>query len=172
MRGLAPELTEAVETLIAGGAKSKTNRPPPPMFTPITLRGLTIPNRIAMSPMCMYNAIDKDGTVGDFHLVHYGSRAVGGAGLIITEMTDVSPEGRISAYCAGMYKPEHVAAGGASPTSSTRRSQRRSASSSAMPAARAASAALGPRRARRARSGRRSRRRPSRSPRTACPRAR
>ena len=78
------------------------------MFTPITLRGLTIPNRIAMSPMCMYNAIDTDGTVGDFHLVHYGSRAIGGAGLIITEMTDVSPEGRISAHCAGMYKPEHV----------------------------------------------------------------
>jgi anthraniloyl-CoA monooxygenase len=80
------------------------------MFTPITLRGLTIPNRIAMSPMCMYNAVDADGTVGDFHLVHYGSRAVGGAGLIITEMTDVSPEGRISAHCAGMYKPEHVGA--------------------------------------------------------------
>ena len=110
MRGLAPDLSEAVETLIAGGAKSKSNRPPPPMFTPITLRGLTIPNRIAMSPMCMYNAIDKDGTVGDFHLVHYGSRAMGGAGLIITEMTDVSPEGRISAHCAGMYKPEHVTA--------------------------------------------------------------
>ncbi len=110
MRALAPELSEAVETLIAGGAKSKSNRPPPPMFTPITLRGLTIPNRIAMSPMCMYNAIDKDGTVGDFHLVHYGSRAMGGAGLVITEMTDVSPEGRISAYCAGMYKPEHVVA--------------------------------------------------------------
>ncbi len=110
MRGLAPELTESVETALAGGARSKANRPPPPMFTPITLRGLTIPNRIAMSPMCMYNAVDADGTVGDFHLVHYGSRAVGGAGLVITEMTDVSPEGRISAHCAGMYKPEHVAA--------------------------------------------------------------
>jgi anthraniloyl-CoA monooxygenase len=110
MRGLAPSLTEAVETLIAGGARSKANRPPPPMFTPLTLRDLTIPNRIAMSPMCMYNAIDRDGTVGDFHLVHYGSRAQGGAGLVITEMTDVSPEGRISAHCAGLYKPEHVAA--------------------------------------------------------------
>ena len=110
MRALAPELSETVETLIAGGARSKSNRPPPPMFTPIALRGLTIPNRIAMSPMCMYNAVDADGTVGDFHLVHYGSRAMGGAGLIISEMTDVSPEGRISAHCAGMYKPEHVAA--------------------------------------------------------------
>ncbi len=110
MRALAPELTESVESIVAGDMRSKTNRPPPPMFTPITLRGLTIPNRIVMSPMCMYNAVDQDGTVGDFHLVHYGSRAVGGAGLIITEMTDVSPEGRISAYCAGMYKPEHVGA--------------------------------------------------------------
>jgi anthraniloyl-CoA monooxygenase len=108
MRGLAPDLTEAVEGLIAGGATTRANRPPPPMFSPITLRGLTIPNRIAMSPMCMYNA--DDGAVGDFHLVHYGSRAVGGAGLIITEMTDVSPEGRISAHCAGMYKPEHAVA--------------------------------------------------------------
>ena len=124
MRALAPELTQSVEDLLAGtllvaGGSPAASRPPetktnnkspPPMFTPITLRGLTIPNRIAMSPMCMYNAIDADGTVGDFHLVHYGSRAVGGAGLIITEMTDVSPEGRISAYCAGMYKPEHVGA--------------------------------------------------------------
>ena len=108
MHALAPDLTEQVERLLAGGATTKSNHPPPPMFTPITLRGLTIPNRIAMSPMCMYNA--DDGTVGDFHLVHYGSRAVGAAGLIITEMTDVSPEGRISAHCAGMYKPEHVAA--------------------------------------------------------------
>ena len=108
MHALAPELTEDVETLIAGGATTTANRPPPPMFTPITLRGLTIPNRVVMSPMCMYNA--DDGAVGDFHLVHYGSRAMGGAGLVITEMTDVSPEGRISAACAGMYKPEHVAA--------------------------------------------------------------
>ena len=108
MHALAPELTEQVETLIAAGATTKSNRPPPPMFVPIKLRGVTIPNRIVMSPMCMYNAVD--GTVGDFHLVHYGSRAMGGAGLVITEMTDVTPEGRISAACAGMYKPEHVTA--------------------------------------------------------------
>ena len=108
MHALAPELTDRVESAIAGGAVTKANRPPPPMFTPIKLRGLTIPNRVVMSPMCMYNA--DDGTVGDFHLVHYGSRAMGGAGLVITEMTDVSPDGRICAYCAGMYKPEHVAA--------------------------------------------------------------
>jgi anthraniloyl-CoA monooxygenase len=79
----------------------------PPIFTPFTLRGMTIPNRVVVSPMCMYSAVD--GTVGDFQLVHLGSRAMGGAGLVITEMTDVSPEGRISPYCAGLYKPEHVA---------------------------------------------------------------
>ncbi len=108
MRALAPELTEATESLVAGAVTTKSNRPPPPMFTPISLRGLTIPNRVVMSPMCMYNA--EDGEVGDFHLVHYGSRAMGGTGLVITEMTDVSPEGRISPGCAGMYRPEHVGA--------------------------------------------------------------
>jgi anthraniloyl-CoA monooxygenase len=78
-----------------------------PMFTPFTLRGMTVPNRIAVSPMCMYSAID--GMAGDFQLVHLGSRAMGGAGLVMTEMTNVSPEGRISPFCAGFYKPEHVA---------------------------------------------------------------
>jgi anthraniloyl-CoA monooxygenase len=67
-----------------------------------------IPNRIALSPMCMYSA--EDGTPSDFHLVHLGSRAVGGAGLIMTEMTDVSRDGRITTGCTGMYKPEHVTA--------------------------------------------------------------
>jgi anthraniloyl-CoA monooxygenase len=76
-----------------------------PMFQPLTLRGVTLANRVVVSPMCMYSA--NDGTVGDFQLVHLGSRAQGGAGLVFTEMTDVSPEGRISPYCAGMYKPEH-----------------------------------------------------------------
>ena len=78
------------------------------MFAPITLRDLTIPNRVVVSPMCMYSS--KDGIATDWHLVHLGSRAVGGAGLVITEMTDVLPEGRISLHCAGMYKPEHVGA--------------------------------------------------------------
>ena len=69
---------------------------------------MTIPNRVVVSPMCMYSA--KDGIVNDWHLVHLGSRAVGGAGLVISEMTDVLPEGRISMHCAGMYAPEHVGA--------------------------------------------------------------
>lgn len=78
------------------------------MFTPFSLRGLTLINRVVMSPMCMYSA--EDGTANDFHLVHLGSRAMGGAGVVFTEMTNVSPEGRISPYCAGMYKAEHVPA--------------------------------------------------------------
>lgn len=76
------------------------------MFTPLTLRGMTLRNRLVMSPMCQYSALD--GTVNDWHLVHLGSRALGGTGLVITEMTDVSPEGRISTGCAGMYRPGHV----------------------------------------------------------------
>jgi anthraniloyl-CoA monooxygenase len=81
---------------------------PTPMFTPFRLRELVLPNRVVVSPMCQYSA--EDGTPNDWHLVHLGSRAVGGAGLVMTEMTDVSREGRISPGCAGMYKPEHVAA--------------------------------------------------------------
>jgi anthraniloyl-CoA monooxygenase len=82
--------------------------PPPPMFTPLRLRDMTIANRIVVSPMCMYSAVD--GEVNDFHLVHYGARASGGAGLIFTEMTDVSADARITPACAGMYHPKHVAA--------------------------------------------------------------
>lgn len=82
-----------------------TDNPPPPMFAPLKLRGLTLPNRVVVSPMCMYSA--EDGTVGDFHLVHLGARALGGAGLVFTEMTDVSADARITPGCAGMYHPEH-----------------------------------------------------------------
>ena len=81
---------------------------PPPMFTPFTLRGLTLVNRVVVAPMDMYSAVD--GTPSDFHLVHLGTRALGGAGLIITEMVCVSPEARISLGCAGMYTREHLAA--------------------------------------------------------------
>jgi len=79
---------------------------PPPMFVPFRLRDLELANRVAVSPMCMYSA--EDGTIQDWHLVHLGSRAIGGAGLVMTEMTDVSREGRITPGCAGMYLPEHV----------------------------------------------------------------
>ncbi len=80
----------------------------PPMFTPFSLRDMKVANRVVVSPMCMYSA--DDGTVNDFHLVHLGSRAQGGAGLVFTEMTDVTRDGRISPGCAGIYKDEHVAA--------------------------------------------------------------
>jgi len=80
-------------------------KPIPPMFTPFTLRDLTLPNRVVVSPMAMYSC--EDGTPDDFYLVHIGSHAHGGAGLVFTEMTCVSPDARISPGCAGMYKSEH-----------------------------------------------------------------
>ncbi|UOQ54010.1 NADPH dehydrogenase NamA [Hymenobacter cellulosivorans] len=76
------------------------------LFTPLTIRGLTIKNRITVSPMCMYSS--RDGFVNDWHLVHLGSRAVGGAGLIITEATAVSPEGRITPDDLGIWSDEHL----------------------------------------------------------------
>jgi anthraniloyl-CoA monooxygenase len=84
------------------------NDPAPPMFAPYRLREMSLANRIVVSPMAMYSA--HEGTPDDFHLVHYGTRAQGGAGLVYTEMTCVSPEGRISPGCTGMYAPAHVAA--------------------------------------------------------------
>jgi anthraniloyl-CoA monooxygenase len=80
----------------------------PPMFTPFSLRDLTIPNRVVVSPMCMYSAEDLDGTPTDFHIVHLGSRAVGGTGLVMTEMTQISREGRISPGDAGIWDDKHI----------------------------------------------------------------
>ncbi|MFG2575752.1 bifunctional salicylyl-CoA 5-hydroxylase/oxidoreductase [Streptomyces sp. NPDC048481] len=73
----------------------------PPMFTPFRLRGLTLRNRIVVSPMDMYSA--RDGVPDDFHLVHLGARALGGAALVMTEMVCVSPQGRITPGCTGLY---------------------------------------------------------------------
>ena len=81
---------------------------PPPMFTPYQLRDLVFQNRVVVSPMCQYSA--KDGTPSDWHFVHLGGFAIGGAGLVYTEMTNVSAMGRITTGCTGMYKPEHVTA--------------------------------------------------------------
>jgi anthraniloyl-CoA monooxygenase len=75
------------------------------MFTPFRLRGVTLPNRVVVSPMAQYSC--RDGTPDDFYLVHLGSRAHGGAGLVFTEMTCVSADARISPGCAGMYRAEH-----------------------------------------------------------------
>jgi anthraniloyl-CoA monooxygenase len=82
--------------------------PPPPLFTPFRLREMLLENRVVVSPMCQYSA--EDGTPNDWHLVHLGTRAIGGASLVFTEMTDVTREGRITPGCTGMYKAEHVQA--------------------------------------------------------------
>jgi 2,4-dienoyl-CoA reductase-like NADH-dependent reductase (Old Yellow Enzyme family) len=76
------------------------------LFKPLLIRETELKNRIVMSPMCQYSALD--GLVNDWHFVHYGSRAVGGAALILSEATAVSPEGRISPYDLGIWKEEHV----------------------------------------------------------------
>ncbi|MBI1730396.1 bifunctional salicylyl-CoA 5-hydroxylase/oxidoreductase [Candidatus Acetothermia bacterium] len=103
------EWLEGVERWFAARSNGKPiKKAVPPMFTPFKLRELTLMNRVVVSPMCMYSA--EDGTPNDFHLVHYGTRAQGGAGLIFTEMTDISREARISPGCAGLYKEEHVIA--------------------------------------------------------------
>ncbi|MGI4875104.1 MAG: NADH:flavin oxidoreductase/NADH oxidase [Janthinobacterium lividum] len=78
----------------------------PTLFEPLTLRGLTLKNRLVVSPMCQYSAVD--GFANDWHLVHLGSRAVGGAGLLLQEATAVSPEGRITPEDLGIWQDEHV----------------------------------------------------------------
>jgi len=80
----------------------------PPMFQPLRLRDLVIENRVVVSPMCQYSA--EDGLPNDWHLVHLGARAIGGAGLIVTEMTDVAPEARITPGCTGLWSQAHAAA--------------------------------------------------------------
>jgi anthraniloyl-CoA monooxygenase len=89
-----PEFVAAVTEDADGSAT-------PPMFRPFRLRGLTLNNRVVVSPMDMYSSVD--GVPGDFHLVHLGSKALGGAGLVMTEMVCVSADGRITPGCAGLY---------------------------------------------------------------------
>jgi len=81
---------------------------PPPMLTPFTLRGVTLLNRVVVSPMAQYSCVD--GLPDDYYLVHLGSRAHGGAGLVFTEMTCVAPDARISPGCAGLYNDAHAVA--------------------------------------------------------------
>jgi anthraniloyl-CoA monooxygenase len=90
----------------AAPSTAPSQAPVPPMFTPFRLRSLTLENRVVVAPMDMYCA--DDGTPNDFHLVHLGARALGGAGLVMTEMTCVSPEARITLGCTGMYNETHV----------------------------------------------------------------
>jgi anthraniloyl-CoA monooxygenase len=113
LRARDPRFLARVDEQVAREAERQIGRPiatqsPPPMFTPFRLRDLVLANRVVVSPMCQYVA--NEGTVGDWHLVHLGSRAMGGAGLVMAEMTDVSRDARISPWCAGLYRPEHAAA--------------------------------------------------------------
>ena len=111
-------LVKKVDDMVADRAAGQSGIPraefsqggvtPPPIFTPYRLRDMVLKNRIMVSPMCMYSA--QDGLIGDWHLVHIGSRAMGGAGLIMTESTAVTAEGRISPGDTGMYNDTHVEA--------------------------------------------------------------
>jgi anthraniloyl-CoA monooxygenase len=85
----------------AAGHDVDLDRPAPPLFQPLRLREMTLANRVVVSPMCMYSA--KEGVPRDFHLVHYGALAMGGAGLIFTEMTCVAPDARITPGCTGLW---------------------------------------------------------------------
>ena len=89
-------------------ARSGVDHPVPPMFTSFTVRGVSLKNRVIVSPMAMYMA--RDGVPGDFHLVHLGARAMGGAAMVVTEMTCVSPDARITPACPGMWNDEQLAA--------------------------------------------------------------
>ncbi|UOF89601.1 NADH:flavin oxidoreductase/NADH oxidase [Fodinisporobacter ferrooxydans] len=80
------------------------------LFSSFTVKGLELKNRIVMAPMCQYSVTDKDGKPNDWHFVHYLSRAVGGAGLIIMEMTDVNPNGRITDFDLGLWSDDQIPA--------------------------------------------------------------
>jgi anthraniloyl-CoA monooxygenase len=113
LRLRAPAFVDEVDRVVAldvsrQGFAVDTQKPTVPMFQPFRLRGMTIANRVVVSPMCQYSA--HDGLPGDWHLVHYGARAIGGAGLLFTEMTDVSSEARITYGCTGMYNDAQEAA--------------------------------------------------------------
>ena len=88
----------------AGVALTDAAPVPPPMFTPYTLRGVTLKNRVVVSPMAQYSAVD--GLVGDYHLMHLGARAMGGAGLVMVEMTCPSADARITPGCPGLWSDE------------------------------------------------------------------
>ncbi|RVT91474.1 bifunctional salicylyl-CoA 5-hydroxylase/oxidoreductase [Rhodovarius crocodyli] len=102
----APEFVAEMQALFAQQSGGRPDTVP--MFQPLALRGLTVPNRVVVSPMCMYSA--EEGVPGDFHLVHYGARAQGGAGLVFTEMTCPAPDARITPGCAGLWNDEQQAA--------------------------------------------------------------
>jgi len=105
-----PEFVESVDAWFAASERARGNGGGdvrPPMFQPFALRGLTLPNRVVVSPMDMYRAVD--GRPNDFHLVHLGGKALGGAGLVMTEMVCVSDTGRITPGCTGLYSDQQGA---------------------------------------------------------------
>jgi anthraniloyl-CoA monooxygenase len=109
----APDFVRMIDKVVARDVQSAgfdvdMAKPEVPMFQPFRLRDMTVANRVVVSPMCQYSA--RDGLPGDWHMVHYGSRAIGGAGLMFTEMTDVSELARISPGCTGMYNDAQEAA--------------------------------------------------------------
>ncbi|WP_315752001.1 MULTISPECIES: bifunctional salicylyl-CoA 5-hydroxylase/oxidoreductase [unclassified Bradyrhizobium] len=109
----APDFVAEVDKAFARQVRAKgfdvdVEKPVAPMFQPFKLREMTVTNRAVLSPMCMYSA--EEGVPGDFHLVHYGSRAIGGAGLLFTEMTCVSRDARITPGCAGLWNDAQQAA--------------------------------------------------------------
>ena len=108
LRERDPKWLESAERWFMSQAGMPSDAPVrAPMFTPFKLRDMKLKNRIVVSPMAQYKA--KDGTPDDWHLIHYGERAKGGAGLVYTEMTCVSADGRISPGCPGLYTVEHEA---------------------------------------------------------------
>jgi anthraniloyl-CoA monooxygenase len=109
LRARDPRYLESFERWLCERATAgKRSDAVPPMFLPLPLGENTLVNRVACSPMAMYSAVD--GVVNDFHLAHFAARALGGAGLIFTEMTCVSPEARITPGCAGLYTDAQAAA--------------------------------------------------------------
>lgn len=109
----APEFVKEVDKAFAEQVRAKgfdvdVAKAAAPMFQPFKLRDMTLANRAVVSPMCMYSA--EEGVPGDFHLVHYGSRAIGGAGLVFTEMVCVGRDARITPGCAGLWNDEQQVA--------------------------------------------------------------
>ncbi len=111
LRLRAPDFADAMDRMIAQETVAKGfpgAKPVAPMFQPMALRDMVVANRVVVSPMCMYSAVD--GVPGDWHLVHYGARGLGGAGLMFTEMTCVSSDARITPGCAGLWNDAQEAA--------------------------------------------------------------
>src|SRR5690606_2913159 len=88
----------------AGARRGPRQQAIPPMFTPFTLRGVTLKNRVVVSPMAQYSCVE--GQPADYHLVHLGARAMGGAGMVVAEMTCTSPDARITPGCPGLWSTE------------------------------------------------------------------